>query len=98
MSTPTAEPTLEPTATTESSVLVLSSEVFGLLIVLLIAILCAVACCCRKNEAKRKILDLLAEAQLDVDAEDLVDDHSDGYKSSDGEDDLTAQVTTSSYA
>ena len=78
----------------------LSSEVFGLLLVLLIALLCVVACCCRKNEAKRKILELLSEAQLDVDAEDLVDDKSDedDYIDEEIEDDTTAKVTKSSYA
>ncbi len=69
---------------------------------LIIAFLCAVACCCRKNEAKRKILDLLAEAQLDVDAKDLVNDNSDeddyDEEEEEPEDDSTAQVTKSSYA
>ena len=78
----------------------LSSEVFGVLLVLLIAFLCTVACCCRKNEAKRKIVELLSEAQLDVDADDLVDDKSDeeDYDEEDIEDDSTAHVMKSSYA
>ena len=100
LSTPTFAPTLAPTAAPESDVLVISSEVFGLLVVLGIGLICAFFCCCRKNEAKRKILDLLAEAQLDVDAADLVNDESDEevYEEvyEEDEDDATAGVTKSS--
>ena len=78
--------------------LVIPSSVFAVMIIALVCLLCACYMYCRKTEAKRKIVYMMEEAQLDVDADDLVNDESDedDYEEEDGEDDATLAKTVGS--
>jgi hypothetical protein len=70
-------------------VLVVSPIVFAGFVVATICVLCCAYCYCRATEAKRKIVYMMEEAQLDVDADDLVNDESDDDDYEDEDDDET---------